>query len=78
MWIGVPIEGDELPERADRIRATLEDSPLEVTEYGFCEAGRRIGALGVRTVVLQEGGYVLDTVGPPVHATLEGLEDGAQ
>ena len=23
-WVGVPIEGDELPERATRIRATLE------------------------------------------------------
>lgn len=52
------------------------NSPLAVTEAGFREAGRRLGALGLPTVVVQEGGYVLSTVGPLVRATLEGLEEG--
>jgi acetoin utilization deacetylase AcuC-like enzyme len=53
------------------------NSPLQVTEEGFREAGRRLGALGLPTVFVQEGGYVLDTIGPLVRATLEGFEGGA-
>jgi acetoin utilization deacetylase AcuC-like enzyme len=52
------------------------NAPLDVTEDGFREAGRRLGGVGLPTVVVQEGGYVLDTVGPLVRATLEGLEAG--
>ena len=50
------------------------NSPLAVTEDGYREAGRRIGALGVPTVLVQEGGYVLETIGQLVRATLEGFE----
>jgi acetoin utilization deacetylase AcuC-like enzyme len=53
------------------------NSPLQVTEDGFRDAGRRLGALGLPTVFVQEGGYVLDTIGPLVRATLEGFETGA-
>jgi acetoin utilization deacetylase AcuC-like enzyme len=58
------------------VDAGVEDpnSPLAVTEDGFREAGRRLGVLGLPTVVVQEGGYVLETVGPLVRAALEGLE----
>jgi acetoin utilization deacetylase AcuC-like enzyme len=61
------------------VDAGVEDpnSPLAVTEDGFREAGRRLGVLGLPTVVVQEGGYVLETVGPLVRAALEGL-DGAR
>jgi acetoin utilization deacetylase AcuC-like enzyme len=52
------------------------NSPLQVTEEGFREAGRRLGALGLPTVFVQEGGYVLDTIGSLVHVTLEGFEEG--
>jgi acetoin utilization deacetylase AcuC-like enzyme len=52
------------------------NAPLDVTEDGFRAAGRRLGGVGLPTVVVQEGGYVLDTVGPLVRATLEGLEAG--
>jgi acetoin utilization deacetylase AcuC-like enzyme len=52
------------------------NSPLQVTEQGFHEAGRRLGALGLPTVVVQEGGYVVDTIGSLVRATLEGFEEG--
>jgi acetoin utilization deacetylase AcuC-like enzyme len=51
------------------------NSPLAVTEGGFREAGRRLGALRLPTVFVQEGGYVLDTVGPLVRATLEGFDE---
>jgi acetoin utilization deacetylase AcuC-like enzyme len=51
------------------------NSPLAVTEAGFREAGRRLGSLGLPTVVVQEGGYVLETVGPLVRAALEGLDE---
>jgi hypothetical protein len=45
-----------------------------VSEGGYREAGRRLGALGLPTVLVQEGGYVLETIGPLVRATLEGFE----
>ena len=54
------------------------NAPLAVTETGFREAGRRLGALGLPTVLVQEGGYVLDTIGALVRATLEGFEEGAR
>ncbi len=50
------------------------NSPLAVTEDGYREAGRLLGALGMPTVLVQEGGYVLETIGPLVRATLEGFE----
>jgi acetoin utilization deacetylase AcuC-like enzyme len=60
------------------VDAAVDDpnAPLAVTETGLREAGRRLGGLGLPTVVVQEGGYVLDTVGSLVLAALEGLEDG--
>jgi acetoin utilization deacetylase AcuC-like enzyme len=51
------------------------NAPLRVTEAGFREAGRRLGELGLPTVLVQEGGYVLDTVGGLVLAALEGLDE---
>ena len=53
------------------------NSPLAVTEAAFREAGRRLGALRLPTVVVQEGGYVLETVGALVRATLEGFDEVA-
>ena len=46
-----------------------------MTEDGFREAGRRLGALALPTVVVQEGGYVLETVGLLVLAELEGIDE---
>ena len=51
------------------------ESPLRVTAAGFREAGRIIGALGLPTVLVQEGGYDLDTLGPLVREVLLGVED---
>ncbi len=52
------------------------ESPLEVSANGYRAAGRALGALGLPTVVVQEGGYDLATIGGLVRETLEGLEEG--
>jgi len=49
------------------------ESPLEVTAEGYREAGRILGELGLPTVVVQEGGYDLATIGRLVVETLQGL-----
>jgi acetoin utilization deacetylase AcuC-like enzyme len=49
------------------------ESPLAVTHDGYGEAGRILGGLGVPTVVVQEGGYDLGTIGDLVVTTLSGL-----
>ena len=53
------------------------ESPLRVTASGFREAGRVVGALGLPTVLVQEGGYDLDTLGPLVLEFLSGVESAA-
>ena len=53
------------------------ESPLEVTGDGFRAAGRILGAMGLPTVVVQEGGYDLERVGPLVLEALAGIEEGA-
>jgi acetoin utilization deacetylase AcuC-like enzyme len=52
------------------------ESPLEVTGAAFREAGRLLGSLGLPTVVVQEGGYDLSSLGELVRETLTGLEEG--
>ena len=54
----------------------LSESPLRVTGAGYREAGRLLGELGLPTVLVQEGGYELDTIGPLVEGTLAGFEEG--
>jgi acetoin utilization deacetylase AcuC-like enzyme len=52
------------------------ESPLRVSEDGCRAAGQRLGALRLPTVVVQEGGYDLATIGGLELAALEGLEEG--
>jgi acetoin utilization deacetylase AcuC-like enzyme len=52
------------------------ESPLAVTADGFREAGRSLGALGLPLVLVQEGGYDLDSLGGLVRETLAGAEEG--
>jgi len=52
------------------------ESPLQVTPAAFREAGRLVGSLGLPTVLVQEGGYDLSTIGALVRETLLGLEEG--
>jgi acetoin utilization deacetylase AcuC-like enzyme len=56
------------------VDAAAEDpeSPLEVTAEGYAAAGRLLGSLGLPSVVVQEGGYHLDTIGGLVAAYLDG------
>jgi len=51
------------------------ESPLKVTGEGFRAAGRALGALGLPTVVVQEGGYDLDAIGELVCEVLTGIEE---
>ena len=52
------------------------ESPLRVTAEGFRAAGRMLGALGLPTVVVQEGGYDLEAIGALVAEALAGIEEG--
>jgi acetoin utilization deacetylase AcuC-like enzyme len=52
------------------------ESPLEVSAVGYRQAGRLLGSLSLPTVVVQEGGYDLETIGSLVVETLTGLEEG--
>jgi acetoin utilization deacetylase AcuC-like enzyme len=54
------------------------ESPLDVTPAGFRAAGRLLGDLGLPTVLVQEGGYDLASIGTLVRAVLEGVEEGAR
>jgi acetoin utilization deacetylase AcuC-like enzyme len=49
-------------------------SPLTVTAAGFRAAGQALGALGLPTVVVQEGGYDLEQIGALVLEALAGIE----
>jgi len=53
------------------------ESPLEVTPAGLRAAGRELGALGLPTALVQEGGYNLETIGGLVREILLGVEEGA-
>ena len=50
------------------------ESPLQVSSEAFHEAGRIVGGLGLPTVLIQEGGYDLETLGSLVLAVLSGVE----
>ena len=52
------------------------ESPLQVSPEGYRAAGRALGELRLPTVVVQEGGYDLATIGPLVREALTGLELG--
>ncbi len=52
------------------------ESPLLVTADGYRSAGRLLGSLGVPSVVVQEGGYHLPSLGGLVAAYLDGHADG--
>jgi acetoin utilization deacetylase AcuC-like enzyme len=56
---------------------TYEKDPigdLALTTPGYHEMGRRVGALGRRLVILQEGGYHLEDLGENARAWLRGAE----
>jgi acetoin utilization deacetylase AcuC-like enzyme len=53
------------------------ESPLCVSATGFRRAGRLLGELGLPTVLVQEGGYDLESLGRLVREVLLGVEEGA-
>ena len=61
-----------IPLGVDAAKADPE-SPLGISAEAFARAGRLLGALDLPTVVVQEGGYNLDTLAPLVLETLSGL-----
>ncbi|GIU91661.1 MAG: acetylpolyamine amidohydrolase [Acidimicrobiia bacterium] len=46
------------------------ESPLRVSNVGFAEAGELLAGLGTPAILVQEGGYDLDSLGPDVMAIL--------
>jgi acetoin utilization deacetylase AcuC-like enzyme len=52
------------------------ESPLRVSAAGFRRAGRLLGELSLPTVLIQEGGYDLESLGPLVREVLLGVEEG--
>lgn len=50
------------------------ESPLQITEAGYRQAGEQLASLGLPTVAVQEGGYHLPSLGNLVVATITGLE----
>ena len=53
------------------------ESPLEVTADGYRRAGALLGGLGLPSVLVQEGGYHLPSLGGLVAAYLDGHEQAA-
>jgi acetoin utilization deacetylase AcuC-like enzyme len=50
--------------------ASDPESPLQVSNDGFAAIGQRLASLGLPTVLVQEGGYNLEALGPDVMAVL--------
>jgi acetoin utilization deacetylase AcuC-like enzyme len=82
-WLQAVQELASFAEGADALVVSLgvdaaaddPESPLQVTADGYAGAGRILGSLGLPSVVVQEGGYHLDTIGGLVAAYLGGHED---
>ncbi|WP_298848122.1 histone deacetylase family protein [uncultured Ruegeria sp.] len=49
---------------------------LTVSTSGFSEIGKELAALGLPTVIVQEGGYLCNELGDNLHAFLSGFADG--
>jgi acetoin utilization deacetylase AcuC-like enzyme len=58
------------------VDAAVDDpeSPLQITDHGYRQAGQILAGLSLPTVAVQEGGYHLPSLGGLVRATIEGLE----
>jgi acetoin utilization deacetylase AcuC-like enzyme len=52
------------------------NSPFELTPAGYAALGTTLAGMRVPTVLVQEGGYVIDTLGDLVLAVLRGFEEG--
>ena len=62
--------------RRRRLLARTRSASSAWAPTTFLDAGRRIGRLGLPTVLCLEGGYAVEAVGVNVVNVLEGVEDG--
>lgn len=56
---------------------TYKDDPISVLNLdieAYRQIGERVGALGLPTVVVQEGGYMIEAIGLALEAFLQGLQ----
>ncbi len=67
--------GARRPARGRRRRRRSRTHRSRSPRTASARPGRRLGALALPTVLVQEGGYDLETLGPLVRAVLEGFED---
>lgn len=59
---------------------TYKDDPISVLKLdidAYRDIGARVASLGVPTVVVQEGGYMVQAIGPALDAFLQGMEHSA-
>ena len=59
---------------------TFENDPIsafKLSSDDFTEMGRRLGALGLPTLLLMEGGYAVEEIGVNVANVLSGMTSGA-
>ena len=49
---------------------------VDLTSAGYAALGTTLAGMRVPTVLVQEGGYVIDTLGDLVLAVLRGFEEG--
>ncbi len=57
---------------------SYKDDPISVLDLdidAYRQIGERVGALGLPTVVVQEGGYMIEAIGPALDAFLQGLKN---
>ncbi len=58
---------------------TYKDDPISVLKLdidAYRDIGARVASLGVPTVVVQEGGYMVEAIGPALNAFLQGYGRG--
>lgn len=58
---------------------TYKDDPISVLKLdidAYRDIGARVASLGVPTVVVQEGGYMVQAIGPALDAFLQGMGHG--
>ena len=55
---------------------TYKDDPISVLKLdigAYRDIGARVASLGVPTVVVQEGGYMVQAIGPALDAFIQGM-----
>ncbi|MNT28425.1 Acetylpolyamine aminohydrolase [compost metagenome] len=59
---------------------TYKDDPISVLKLdidAYRDIGARVASLKIPTVVVQEGGYMVQAIGPALDAFIQGMDHGA-